>query len=66
MSDIPADIYEQARAVCPGIAVVDWVEAEIIIARAILAERERCAKIAEDMAESALARWIRSPEAGKP
>jgi hypothetical protein len=47
MTDIPSDIQETARAAFASIASVDWIDAEIIIAHAILAERERCAQIAE-------------------
>lgn len=50
-TDIPEDICEQARAVFATIATVDWIEAEIIIARAIFAERKRCAQIAINRAE---------------
>ncbi|TBW33579.1 hypothetical protein EYW49_20065 [Siculibacillus lacustris] len=44
MTDIPEDVMRAARAVAKG--MFDPIDVEEI-ARAILAERERCAKIAE-------------------
>lgn len=48
MSDIPEDVLEAAQAVVDDINLND-ASAAPAIARAILAERERCARIAESM-----------------
>lgn len=59
MSEIPADVMEQARAACPQFhehmrldMAHDW--ATQAIARAIMAERERCTKIANGAREVVL------------
>lgn len=56
MSDeIPEDVMKTARSVALEAREEAWHGLDhVVIARAIMAERERCAKIAEDHAE---AKW---------
>lgn len=50
---IPADVMEAADALSFEFAVADLEKpAKLAIARAIMAERERCAKIADEFAAS--------------
>ena len=42
MADFPDDIMEAAKGVMRGIATLDWEEIDVKIARALMAERERC------------------------
>lgn len=55
VSEIPADVMNAARDVFENLPLGHESEAVNVIARALLAERERAAKIAEQWKESA---WI--------
>jgi len=48
MSDIPEDIFAKARSLADDAANFGYTQAALDIAHALLAERERAAKIAED------------------
>lgn len=67
MSEIPEDIFEAATEVARRWYHEEWEPAEFIqqqlvkyIAYALVAERERCANIAEGMPPSILAFWSRA------
>jgi hypothetical protein len=47
MSGIPADIMRTARTLADDATCLGYTHAALDIARAILAERERCAQISE-------------------
>lgn len=61
-SDIPADVWDTARHVLSNgfTSPIPSVELCIAVARAILAERERAAKVCEDAADDADDRFNRT------
>ncbi len=51
MTDIPEDIFAKARALADNAVCFGYTQAALEIAEAIMAERERCAKIVARAAE---------------
>jgi hypothetical protein len=63
MTDIPEDVMKAALAAWTSVPTAEWeANAVEIIARAILTERERCARLAESDGSSHDAPYPHSPE----
>jgi hypothetical protein len=49
MSEIPDDIRDAAEKAFYAVSVFDWSSGKDLFAKAIFAERKRCAKIADEL-----------------